>query len=450
MDLGLTSHPGRSQCFCLPCSCAVYDGHQHSLWGFSNGNLSAVSPAIWFFIHFFRLYGLIPRSFPSFLWMVLLHWWEYDAGTQESLRTEYDFYRFLLSLFSRHSFENEVMMHHCRELVRQDLHCSHLCKLYSRLGITDMIEAGRRFVHVDTQLRIEVFFSWRFHLFILQSSLHVPGNLHDCWWCLSQLTSQNDRWRGPLIHHRFGIGWPSWTQLNSNWQSPFGKCFVSAACEELDKSQLIWAALSDSNVKICMAGVTCALMVWISLGGATAWHPRISDVGFHAYFSSSSMDFVSVLKVVVIIQFTQSDEKSKGWMLSSESASPRWRLQGFSASVQTNEPYEPFELLSVWTLLILWAFSPEAPKCDCFLNLVQCMEFGNSHPSHPRQEMASSQAFELWSISSGFAVKPSSHIATRCRHGKSVRPWERAHRNIAGGATKASDHIILLGGHLLK
>ena len=31
--------------------------------------------------------------------------------------------------------------------------------------------------------------------------------------------------------------------------------------QELDKSQLIWAALSDSNVKICMAGVTCALMV---------------------------------------------------------------------------------------------------------------------------------------------------------------------------------------------
>ncbi|CAL1150304.1 unnamed protein product [Cladocopium goreaui] len=46
--------------------------------------------------------------------------------------------------------------------------------------------------------------------------------------------------------------------------------------EELDKSQLIWAALSDSNVKICMAGVTCALMV------------------------------------VAIIQFTQSEEKSKG------------------------------------------------------------------------------------------------------------------------------------------
>lgn len=90
--------------------------------------------------------------------------------------------------------------------------------------------------------------------------LPVPGNLHDCWWCLSQLTSQNDRWRGPLIHHRFGMGWPSWTQLNC-------KHFVSAACEELDKSQLIWAALSDSNVKICMAGVTCALMVWSSLGG---------------------------------------------------------------------------------------------------------------------------------------------------------------------------------------
>lgn len=63
------------------------------------------------------------------------------------------------------NFENEVMVHHCRELVQkpvsgytaawQDLHCSHLCKLYSRLGITDMIEAGGRFVHVDTQLRIE-------------------------------------------------------------------------------------------------------------------------------------------------------------------------------------------------------------------------------------------------------------------------------------------------------
>lgn len=91
VDLGLTSHPGRSQCLCLPCSCAVYDGHKHSLWGFSNGNLSAVNPAIWFFIHLYRLYGLISRSFPSFLWMVLLHWWEYDAGMQESLRTEEDF-----------------------------------------------------------------------------------------------------------------------------------------------------------------------------------------------------------------------------------------------------------------------------------------------------------------------------------------------------------------------
>ncbi|CAE7224996.1 stas [Symbiodinium natans] len=47
--------------------------------------------------------------------------------------------------------------------------------------------------------------------------------------------------------------------------------------EELDKTQLIWAALSDPNVKICMAGVTCALIV------------------------------------VAIIQLTQSDtEKSKG------------------------------------------------------------------------------------------------------------------------------------------
>ena len=30
--------------------------------------------------------------------------------------------------------------------------------------------------------------------------------------------------------------------------------------QELDKTQLIWAALSDPNVKICMAGVTCALI----------------------------------------------------------------------------------------------------------------------------------------------------------------------------------------------
>lgn len=201
------------------------------------------------------------------------------------------------------------MVHHCRELVQnhpkpvsgytvawQDLHCSHLCKLYSRLGITDMIEAGGRFVHVDTHVPNEekiVTFSFIsiFDIRIFRYShprlmhthdswflpdLPLPGNLHDCWWCLSQLTSQNDRWRGPLIHHRFGIGWPSWTQLNSvelELAVSIGKCFISAACEELDKSQLIWAALSDSNVKICMAGVTCALMVWSSLGGG-----RLRDI----------------------------------------------------------------------------------------------------------------------------------------------------------------------------
>mmetsp|Transcript_60796 Transcript_60796/g.113680 ORF Transcript_60796/g.113680 Transcript_60796/m.113680 type:complete len:263 (-) Transcript_60796:153-941(-) len=31
--------------------------------------------------------------------------------------------------------------------------------------------------------------------------------------------------------------------------------------EELNKTELIWAALSDPNVKICMAGVACALVV---------------------------------------------------------------------------------------------------------------------------------------------------------------------------------------------
>jgi len=31
--------------------------------------------------------------------VVLLHWWEYDAGTQESLRTEYDFcFHFFLAI----------------------------------------------------------------------------------------------------------------------------------------------------------------------------------------------------------------------------------------------------------------------------------------------------------------------------------------------------------------
>ena len=359
------------------------------------------------------------------------------------------------SLFSRHSLENEVMVHHCRELVRQDLHCSHLCKLYSRLGITDMIQAGGRFVHVDTHVPNERFFfvtssfihSSIFDIRIFRYShprlmhthdswflpdLPVPGNLHDCWWCLSQLTSQNDRWRGPLIHHRFGIGWPSWTQLNSNWQSPL--------------ASVSFQLLARSWTKVNWFGQHWVIAMWRSAWRASHvrswceshWGGRLPDIQEFLMWI-----FMHIFRVHQWILFLLYWRSWSSFSSPSRMKSPKVEclvlkvphqdedFQDFLLvfKCQTNEPYEPFELLSLWILLLLLAFSPEAPKCDCFLNLVQCMEFGNSHPSHPRQEMASSQAFELWSISSGFAVKPSSHIATRC-------PTRKKRETVGKGASK--------------
>lgn len=124
------------------------------------------------------------------------------------------------------------------------------------------------------------------------------------------------------------------------------------------------------------------------------------------------MDFVSaVLKVVVIIQFTQSDEKSKGWMLSSESAPPRWRLPGFSASVHTNEPFEPLS-----PRIFLWFFGRFQPRLLSVAFWIWCSAWNLGtiraiwdsilrRRNGSKQEMASSQAFELWSISSGFATR---------------------------------------------
>lgn len=167
------------------------------------------------------------------------------------------------------------------------------------------------------------------------------------------------------------------------------------------------------------------------IGGATAWHPRISDVGFHAIFrvhqwilfpywrSWSSFSSPSLMKnpkvECLVLKVPHQDED----------------FQDFLLVFKPMNPMNPFNSCLCEVSCFFWCFHLRLLSVIAFWIWCSAWNLGIAIRAIRDRKWRQAKPSSFGPFPQGLLSSRQATLRHVARHGKSVRPWEIAHRNIA-------------------